>query len=313
MDERTAQTRDLVLLSAAVVLGAALSAAFPIVGLPLVGMGAAGLVYRGRMVGAIVGAVIGFAVVVALGPVDAIFSGPALVAVLLAVVMLRRIDAQWVGAMLVAVLSITGWARDSLALKAQGTSIAALLSSEAKSLIAQSAGSSANAQALKDSANLLLSLIPMMYFVTGVLTAVVIIVAIAWAARRTGQAVMVLPLSRLDFTPHVLWPFIIGVLAAAVSFAPVANPSVWLSVGLNLVLCVRAIFALQGLGVAAGVLDRTHAGLGVRILVLAALAVLDVFTLAVSFIGLVDIWVNFRHLPRDGAAPSPPVVDMSGR
>jgi len=236
VNERTKETRDLILLSAAVVLGAALSAAFPVVGLPLVGMGAGGLTYRGRIVGAIVGAVIGFAVVVALGPVDAIFSGPALVAVLLAVVMLRRIDVQWVGAMLVAVLSVTGWARDSLVLKAQGSSIAAMLSSEAKSLIAESAGSSANAQALKDSANLLLSLIPMMYFVTALLTVVVIVLAIAWAAKRTGQEVKVPPLSRLDFTPHVLWPFIIGVLAAAASFGPVANPSLWLSVGLNLVL-----------------------------------------------------------------------------
>lgn len=311
MNEHTTEIRDLVLLSGAVVLGAALSATFPIVGLPLVAMGTAGLGYRGRMVGALVGAVIGFAVVAALGPVDAIFTGPALVAVMLAVIMLRSIDVQWVGAMLVAVISTAGYIRDSIVLRMQGSSIAAELSSEVKLLMTET-GSSASAQGVKESANLLLSLVPMMYFVTGLATVVVVILAVVWAAKRGDQTVKVPRLSQLDLTPHVLWPFIVGVLAAAVSFAHIADSSVWLAVGLNLVLCVRVLFTLQGLGVAAGVLDRTHAGLGVRILVFIVLVVIDTFTLAVSFVGLLDFWINFRHLPRDGATPSSPAHEIPG-
>jgi len=38
---------------------------------------------------------------------------------------------------------------------------------------------------------------------------------------------------------------------------------------------------------------------------LAALAALDALTLVVSFIGLLDFWVNFRRLPRDGVTPAP--------
>jgi hypothetical protein len=76
-------------------------------------------------------------------------------------------------------------------------------------------------------------------------------------------------------------------------------------VGLNLVMCVRMLLLIQGLGVAAGTLDRIGVGLGVRILALAAFAALDAFTFGGSFVGLVDFWVNFRRLPRDGFTPEP--------
>ena len=82
--------------------------------------------------------------------------------------------------------------------------------------------------------------------------------------------------------------------------------------GLNLVLCARTLFVLQGLSVSAGVLDRAGVGLGGRILALAALAALDALTLAVSFIGLLDFWVNFRRLPRDGVTPAAP-TPVGGR
>jgi len=201
--------------------------------------------------------------------------------------------------------------------KASGSSITAELTTEINRWVAQNAqaaaGGAGGQQAVRDTANMLLSLIPMMYFFTGLVTAVIVIIAIRWAADRCGRAVKVPTLSHLDLTPHVLWPFIVGLFALAASYGPVANPTLWRTVGLNLVLCVRALFALQGFGVSAGVLDRTGVGPGGRILALAALAVLDVFTLAVSFIGLVDFWVNFRRLPRDGATPSSPAAAVSDR
>jgi hypothetical protein len=230
--------------------------------------------------------------------------------------MLPRVDAQWVGAMLVAVIGAAGAARDFVYYRASGSSITSELAREIDrwaAQTAQAAASSGSAQALRETANMLLTLVPMMYFFTGLVTAVVVIAAIRWAANRSGRAVMVPTLSQLDLTPHILWPFIIGLFALAASYGPVANSGLWRAVGLNLVLCVRVLFALQGFGVAAGVLERTRVGPGGRILALAALAVLDVFTLAVSFIGLVDFWVNFRRLPRDGATPPSPAHAVSDR
>jgi uncharacterized protein YybS (DUF2232 family) len=211
---------------------------------------------------------------------------------------------------------LAGWGRDYVLLKAQGMTLTSVLSSELNKVVAQqaqSAGGSAGARAMRDTVNLMLSLIPFMYFITGLATAIAVILAIGWAAKRSGRAVKVPPLSRLDFTPHVLWPFVVGLFALAASYAPIANASTWGVLGLNLVFCVSVLFGLQGLGVAAGVLGRTGVGLGVRILALAALAVLDAFTHTVSLVGLVDFWVNFRRLPRDGATPSSPLPAVSDR
>ena len=145
---------------------------------------------------------------------------------------------------------------------------------------------------------------PATYFESALVVGVLVIAAIAWAARRAGQEVNVPPLSHLDLTPHVLWAFVAGVLLLAASYGAFSASKAFAVVGLNLVLCARTLFVLQGLSVSAGLLDRTGVGLGVRILALAALAALDALTLVVSFIGLLDFWVNFRRLPRDGVTPA---------
>jgi len=149
----------------------------------------------------------------------------------------------------------------------------------------------------------------MMYFVTGLVTAIAVIYGVAWAAKRSGRTVMVPPLARLDLSPHVLWPFVIGLFALAASYSPIAHAATWGTVGLNLVWCCGALFSLQGLGVSAGVLERTGVGPGVRILALAALAVIDAFLAGIplGFVGLVDFWVNFRRLPRDGVTRRHPI------
>jgi hypothetical protein len=247
-----------------------------------------------------------------------IFVAPALIAVFLAVVMLPLVDAQIVGAILTAVLAVAGAGRDYVLLKSEGTSLYAMLSSELNKMVAQEAQSSGGAttvQAMRDAVAMMLSLIPMMYFVTGFVTAIAVVYGIAWAARRSGRAVKVPPFSQLDLTPHVLWPFVVGMFALAASYSPVAYASVLGTVGLNLVWCCGAIFSLQGIAVSAGVLERTRVGPGVRILVLAALVVIDAFSAGIplGFIGLVDFWVNFRRLPRDGVTPSSPNPVVSDR
>jgi hypothetical protein len=318
VNERTAEIRDMGLLSAAVVFGVILSFEFSLIGLPLAAMGLAGLAYRGRVVPAACASALGVAVVAIREPASVIFVAPALVAVFLAVVMLPAVDAQWVGAMLTAVLALAGAGRDYVLLKGQGTTLYALLSAELNKMVAQEAQSSGGAgtvQAMRDAVNTMLPLIPMMYFVTGLVTAIAVVYAIAWAAKRTGRTARVLPLTRLDLTPHVLWPFVVGLFALAASYAPIANATVWGIVGLNLVWCCVVLFTIQGLAVSAGVLERTGVGPGVRILALAALAVIDVFLggAPLAFVGLVDFWVNFRRLPRDGVTPSSPNPVVSDR
>jgi hypothetical protein len=161
--------------------------------------------------------------------------------------------------------------------------------------------------------NLLVSLFPAMAFLTGFILGIAVIAAISWTAHRCDRVVKVPTLACLDLTPHVLWPFVIGVFSLAASYSPLAVAPTLQVVGLNLFVGSVAFFALQGLAVGAGALDRFGVRPGFRGVALVALAIIDVFTRVISFIGLLDFWVNFRRLPRDGATPpsAEPVVSDS--
>jgi hypothetical protein len=301
VDARATGIRDASLLSVAVVLGALMSPQLAVVGLPVAAAGVAGLAYRGKVAFAAVAAALGIGAVAALQRIDVVF-----------VVMLPKRSAQVVGAVLVGVLTLASVAFEEVLARGQGTTLAAATALQMQAVVGElvkALGSSASAELvsrLKEVAVTMSSAWPATYFESAVVVGVLVIVAIAWAARRAGREVNVPSLSRLDLTPHVLWVFVVGLLFLAASYGAFTVSRTLGVVGLNLVLCARTLFILQGLSVSAGLLDRTGVGLGGRILALAALAALDALTLVVSFIGLLDFWINFRRLPRDGVTPAAP-------
>jgi len=313
VEVRTTSTRDVLLLVVATVLGTALTSSAAVFGLPIAAAGIAGLTYRGR--GIIAAAAAGFGIVFAsfLMPGGAFYVAPVMLAVVLAVALLPKVSFQVVTGSLIGVLALTGAGFDALAARAAGTTLPAQVAEQAKLVTAglvKSLGASAPADLtaqMTQATTFIASSWPSTYFQSAVFLAVLIVAAIAWAARRADVSLDIPSLSRLDITPHVLWVFVAGVLLVAASYGSFPASGTLGVVGLNLVLCARALFFLQGIGVAAGVLDRAGVGLGGRIFGLAALAALDVFTLAISFSGLLDFWINFRRLPRDGELPAAPV------
>ncbi len=309
MDSRAAQTRDALLLSAAVVLGVLVPPALAIVGLPIAAAGIAGLAYRRRLMNVAAAIAIGVAAVAFMPGVAVAYVAPALVGIVFAIFLLPRVDVQWIGALLIGILGFADAAHEFLIMRARNLTPQAFVSQVVDSM----SSTSTPAQVKQETTKLLLTLLPMAYFVTGLITAVAVILAIAWAAKRTNRTLKIPALAKLDLTPHVLWPFIIGVLALAASYGPLSYSSTLWAVGLNLVLCVSVLFALQGVGVVAGMLDRIAVGRGLRVWAWVALVVFDVFIPVVSFVGLLDFWVNFRRLPRDGATPPSPTTAMSDR
>jgi len=304
--------RDVTLLSVAVVLGAAMAPVFGLIGLPIAAAGLAGLAYRDHLVAASLSAALGAVTAAAINPVDVAYVAPALLVVLVAVTQLPKRGAQRVAPALIGGLMLVSIVFDEVLARMEGTTLTAQVAAQTQ-LIAKEVGASLSGvvQAdviakLGDVARAMALAWPSAYFEAAVLVGVLVIAAIAWAARRADKDVDVPPLGRLDLTPHVLWAFVAGLLLLALSYVSSPASNVLGAVGLNLVLCARTLFFLQGLGVSAGVLDRAGVGLGGRIFALAALAALDALTLAVSFIGLVDFWINFRRLPRDGVTPDAP-------
>jgi hypothetical protein len=310
VNEAATGVRDATLLAVAALLGIGLSASLPWLGLPLAAAGLAGLAYRRRLLLAAAISSVGVAAVGLLGAADLVYAAPAIIAVLLAITMLPRIDMQWVGALLIGLLTLAGVSAAAVVARADNTTIAGEAAKDAATVVAsmrQILGTSDTPDViaqLKASAALMQQAIWSTYFETAVIVGVLVIAAIAWAARRVGRPLRVPPLGAVDLTPHVLWPFVVGVFALAASHTSFAWASLAGTVGLNLVLCARTLFFVQGLSMSAGLLYRSRVGRGGRILALAALAAVDAFTFAVSFAGLLDFWMNFRRLPRDGSSPS---------
>jgi len=317
MDTPLPRTGDSVLLFAAIVLGTVLAPAFALVGLPIAAAGIAGLAYRGQATLAAIAAATGVVVVGVLNVSNVVFAAPVLAAVVLTVVMLPKRPWQTVAAALVAVLALASVAADALLARSQGSTLPATISQKSQTLVAEmtkAMGASAQAEtlrALKDTTRLIASAWPSAYFQAALIVGVLVVLAVVWAARRVDRPLEVPPLSRLDLSPHILWVFVAGLFLLAASYASFAGSSTLGVVGLNLVLCARTLFFLQGFSVAAGLLDRAGVGLGGRILALAVLAALDALTFAVSFTGLLDFWVNFRRLPRDGVTHT--VAEPEGR
>jgi hypothetical protein len=311
MSDRPTTIRETMLLTGAVVFGVLTSLLMPLVGLPLAAAGTGGLAYRGQIRAAAGALAIGAVLVGIISRVDLIFVLPAVAVVLIGVALLPRFDSQLVGALMLAVLAVASYVHQAVVF-----ALAHLTPTEwytqAFQLFATGSTVTVTAkQQLRDLVDLAVSAMPAMSFYSGMVVAVAIMYGVAWAAKRSDREVSVPALGELDLTPHVMWPFIIGLLALAASYGPVPQAMSLRVVGLNLLLCARALFALQGFGVSAGLLGRANVGLGGRIFALAALAALDVVAPVVTIAGLLDFWVNFRRLPRDGATPESPEEAMS--
>ena len=316
MDARILRIGDSALLFAAIVLGTVLAPVIAFVGVPIAAAGVAGLAYRGHTAVAAFAATAGVAVVGVLSLSDVIYVGPVLAAVVLTVVLLPTRPFQPVAAALIAVLALANVSADALLARSQHTTLPATISQQSQAVVAEmtkALGASAPdaVRALQDAARLVASAWPSAYFQSAVLVGVLTIAAVLWAARRVEFSLDVPPLSRLDLSPHILWAFVAGLFMLAAAYGSFAGSAVIGIVGLNLVLCARTLFLLQGMGVAAGMLDRANVGLGGRHLAFAAPAAFDALTLVVSFAGLLDLWVNFRRLPREGATPT--VAEPDGR
>lgn len=70
------------------------------------------------------------------------------------------------------------------------------------------------------------------------------------------------------------------------------------AVGLNLLLCLRVAYFLQGLAVAMCLMDRHRWGMLPRVLVIALMLMAELGFYAVSVFGVIDVWANFRRRER---------------
>lgn len=304
----TAEAIPLVIAST---LGIALSPLSPYVFLPIAAAGLSGLVLRRRLWVATSAALLGAAAISLVDVTATAFVFPVAIALIVVIVLLARgANVQAVGAGLSAVIGGCWIASAAVAARLEDTTLPAMwvdsinAVKEETAATLGSAGSASSLAQLESWLKFFEPAWPSVYITFGIISAVLVIVSIAWSSRRLGVTLAVPPLARFDLTTHALWPLIAGVLLVAASYTAFSAAAILGAVGLNLLVCVRAFLLLQGLGVMSAVLDKLRVTRGGRVFGILGFVLLDSLTFAVSFTGLVDFWFNFRRLPREGFTPA---------
>jgi hypothetical protein len=305
---------ELSLIALTSAAGALLSFLVPVLGLPLAAAPLAWLAWRFGYGPAIAAAVLvtGLATL-AWGDISAaMIVGPALLAVGPATAWaLERWTVLQVAGGLAVVLVTVAFVPAIIGAAQAGTTLSGVMNDMVRSMVAESAKAAnvqqpGNAQKIKDAAAVVTQVFTLSWpgalVVWFAIPAVFSVPAVSRVGRALGRRVSIAPaLPDLDVTPHIVWPTIagIGLLAAATYLR---QPTGWMmAVGWNLLLVVRPVLFLQGLGDFAALYRKAGVSRFARRLGYVLLAATEaIVPFSISLVGLVDLFANLRKLPRKG-------------
>lgn len=188
----------------------------------------------------------------------------------------------------------------------QGYGMASYVSGLMEEIRSQSAamlagsGTVASTAALDQTLALMARVWPLIYLARALGVVVLGLFGLMLARRDTYQSVYAAFL-RYEVP---LWGVaaLVGALAClACGAAGLPGSQTWEDAGLNVLLCLRVAFFLQGLAVAMCLMDRTSWGPFARVLCIACMLMAELGLCAVSVFGVIDVWADFRRIGRQGA------------
>lgn len=121
------------------------------------------------------------------------------------------------------------------------------------------------------------------------------------ARRDTYQSVYA-AFKRYDMPLWTVAALVGGIACLAYSALDVQGAGAVEVVGLNVLLCLRVAFFLQGLAVAMSFMDQRRWGPFSRVFAIAFMLMAEVGLYAVCVFGVIDVWANFRRLARSRGA-----------
>ncbi|MBE0477475.1 MAG: DUF2232 domain-containing protein [Coriobacteriia bacterium] len=291
------------LLAAACVLAGLLLPGLPILALPLAALGLARLWASGSRVLAVAAIAAASGLMALADPAAALLVAVSMAAAgPVAVLALRTRSPLAVGTALTGASFAATVGAQALTATWKGTTLVREVTTgaaEAVELVASTLGEADMAR-VADVQRLLVATWPATYLQVAAAAALLATAAAGLGAQLGGLTVRRFPpLSRLDLPVHVLWLPVaaIGGLAAG----RIAGLGWLQTAALNALLVSRVPLALQGLGVFAATYERVGLRKTGRVLGYALAVFVELTTYAISLVGLIDFWANFRRLPRDGA------------
>lgn len=299
-----------------IALSVAVMARYPMLGVVCLAMGLRSQSERFGAKGFLLGLGIALAVLalwMVRAGVSSVFFAIPLIGIPAAIALLmwkRRANVTAVSLVIVVALALS-MSVDAVTAAQAGTNLAEATTSMLMEIARLSVGRGVEAELTLASIEPVMELIwPLVYVLSAALDALVAgFGSFLGSVQRPGPREALPPSGPVLRVPQIslfdapLW--LVGVLALAVlglgvSFANVPEAQLIRTVSVTLFLSVRIIFMIQGFAVALGLLNRWHVGCIGRIAIIMIALWLEVM-FVMSIIGLIDVWANFRKLPRDGS------------
>lgn len=191
---------------------------------------------------------------------------------------------------------------DMLIAYAAGTTLQGQISAMVDSMVQQfTAAGTVPAEALtvfKQLVDTIMVLWPSIYAIEGLIFASAAVLTARFAARRHSTEAEISAFAEIDFSVHIVWPLIAGLLCIAAAYLVSGSVSKMVSaVGYNLIVCSVALYAIQGFTVITALMEKANLNWIVRLVVYVLAIQMELMFFAPSIIGLLDLWVNFRKLP----------------
>ena len=290
------------LIAAAV--GTALVGTFPLMGIAFLASGLAYLLVHGARATAIAAILGGIVYTAIMAPGSAVFVAITSIALYVSVFALRTESTLAVGARIALAFSVAGIANALVGAWMAGTSVDAILTKTTGEIVANFGEADpgvteATISALREGAATAVAIWPSIHVVQGVLMAIVAIIAVRWLSKRAGLGFTIPGLGSMDLSIHVIWPLVVGLVLWALAKFGVPQADLADRIGVNLLVVARVLLAVQGAAVLTAFADAREWKSAGRILGSFVALFLESIFWFVSGVGLVDMWMNVRRLPRD--------------
>lgn len=173
-------------------------------------------------------------------------------------------------------------------------------------VLSQGGAADASVSLIAESREAIVALWPSLMVVTNGLVALGVVIAVGMVAKRIGVSLGPVPqLAQFDLSPWVVLAPILALALLAAERLAIDGAPVLGVIGLNVLSVARWVFFLQGMAVFAALFGRLKTGRPARIFGYVLLGIAESQLWLGSVLGLADIWLNLRRLPRDGARPEP--------
>lgn len=111
-----------------------------------------------------------------------------------------------------------------------------------------------------------------------------------WLAQRRNEPVTILPVTEWQVPFRAIWPLVVGLALVTLRSTPLTV------LGLNVVVVMIAVFAVQGLSVLLSMMRRIPLRTRVLCLGFCALMVPPLLIAFAAVLGTADLWFDFRKL-----------------